>query len=983
MKHHRTLKRLFPLVLCSLSLGLPVQAAVPPLVGPGANHPERQWQVFETPHFQVHYYQGFETFARTAAEIAEAGFERIAGDLGVTLRERIPLIITEDEFWNGYAEPLRNRIVLDPRFALEPTIGLPRFMLHEMTHILNFEAVRNPMPFGKLVKSAGLPAWFAEGLAQYEAEFWAPEMDRLLRLHVLNRSVMTPAERNAFILLGKRGGDGYNEGYALVRYLFDTYGHGKLPQLLRTYREQNLSFDQALGVTFGKPLIQLEAEWRDTLEKRYRAQIQHRQASLPGAKELVPYKAGRTWYLPQVSPDGQWLAYLATGGYPTIRGHLYPILPLRVAPLEQLERYGEQQAAKASPSPQPSGAPEGSPAPAPTPVPETEPTPSAPPDLDEPGTEPVPPTFPAAAAPAGEELKLDQFESKLADRPLDFRWRPDSQAIAYASLVPNPNGNATSRVLIQKLKRDQQKLVNDGDPQELDAETSTHSPAWSPDGQTLAVVAELAGSDRIVLYDVQQRQPLRTLLTAPDQRQYRNLSFSPDGQRLVAEVFYPGEGQQLMLLDLGSGELRQLTAPPARTADRAPIWSPDGKSLNFVSTRNGFADLYRLELDSGRIEQLSQVYTGLETPSWSPDGRLYLVRHHAEGTSLERVEAGEFKLFGTATPDVVSQRLVMPERLGPELQLGFEPHSYLPWLTPEVVVPVVSRDEQGDQLGFLAQFSDLLQQQGVNVLFLYGLASARIGYSASYINRMFDTSFGLEISDTPVLSFTTDGSQFFIQRDQHLSLFANRPLFNAGTGDTGATEVERLASLEFMVSRQTNLTTQLNGLIAPQQLREGWNNTLSLTFSDDRSSRKQSGFRYSANLTGGSWLWGSQYNFVAGSLDWRQYVPTWGSQTLAYFVTGTAMTGETRPALLGGPPLSNLLILNFQNIVPLRGFRLAELQGPMMLAGSIEYRFPLVETVLLNLGDHYLENLTAAAYVDAGDAWYPDKRLPYPTWDRH
>ena len=28
--------------------------------------------------------------------------------------------------------------------------------------------------------------------------------------------------------------------------------------------------------------------------------------------------------------------------------------------------------------------------------------------------------------------------------------------------------------------------------------------------------------------------------------------------------------------------------------------------------------------------------------------------------------------------------------------------------------------------------------------------------------------------------------------------------------------------------------------------------------------------------------------------------------------------------------------------------------------------------------DHYFENLHAAAFVDIGDAWYPDKRTPYP-----
>jgi len=269
MKHHRRI--LSSLCTLAISFGIcqPVLAAKPPIVGPGANHPERHWQTFETEHFQVHYYQGFEEFSRYAVGIAEENIAHLSQDLGVTLTQKIPLIITEDEFWNGYAEPLRTRIVLDPRFSLEPTIGLPRFMLHELTHILNFLAVDNHAPFGRLSKAAGLPSWFAEGLAQYEAEYWAPEMDRLLRLHALNHSLLTPAERNAFILLGQRGADGYNEGYAMVKYFFDTYGHDKVKVLLDIYREQAISFEQAIHLTFGKPYLQLEAEWRDLLEQRY------------------------------------------------------------------------------------------------------------------------------------------------------------------------------------------------------------------------------------------------------------------------------------------------------------------------------------------------------------------------------------------------------------------------------------------------------------------------------------------------------------------------------------------------------------------------------------------------------------------------------------------------------------------------------------------------------------------------------------------
>ncbi len=997
MKHHRRI--LSSLCLLGLSLGIsqPVAAASPPLIGPGANHPERHWQIFETEHFQVHYYQGFEEFSRYAVDIAEKNFAHLSQDLGVKLKQKIPLVITEDEFWNGYAEPLRTRIVLDPRFSLEPTIGLPRFMLHELTHILNFLAVDNGMVFGRLTKAAGLPAWFAEGLAQYEAEYWAPEMDRLLRLHALNHSLLTPAERNAFILLGQRGADGYNEGYALVKYFFDTYGHDKVKKLLGIYRDQSISFDQAIQLTFGKSMLQLEAEWRDGLELRYRDQVQDRQAGISHAKSLIPYRAGKSWYLPKMSPDGKWMAYLSSNGYPTIRGQLYSILPLHIASTADLKQYGDylrysdDKSAKQKNKDSDLESPvlDQKPAPEPTPLSETpvssrladdgqqttEPGTPIPKPLPKSSPNPAPEPAPDLNKPA--EVKLDKIEEEIAERALEIAWKPDSKALAYTTIQAGPKGTAEYRVLIQKLKLDQGHLKADGDAIAV-ADQVMHSPQWSPDGQSLYLVLEDMQRDHLIRYDLASQQATR-LLSAPDLRQYNQLALSPDGQLLAFETYLPGQPQSLMMLNLANGQTKQISMPPQRSNDRQVIWGPDNQSLYFVSTRTGFADLYRYQIDSAQIERLSQTYTGFDTPSLSADSQsLLYAQHHVKGLSLESIALDQLKPLETLTPIKQPAIFESNQSLTPPPELTFKSSDYIPWMGLEVVVPVVGRDEKGDQLGALVQFSDLLQQHAFNILFLHGIASSRIGFSTAYVNRFFDTSFGIEVGDTPALSFTTDGSQFFIQRDQHISLFANRPLFNEGTGDTSATRIERFASLEFNAAYQTNLTSQLNGQIDSQQLREGFNNTLSFSFNDNRSRGKRTGFAYSLGVSGASRLWGSQYEYVAGTAEWRQYIPTWAEHTLAYHITGLALTGETRPGLLGGPPLSNLLVLNFQNIVPLRGFRIAELQGPLMVAGSLEYRVPIFKPILLNWGAHYVENLNAAAFIDIGDAWYPSKRSGFP-----
>ena len=75
-------------------------------------------------------------------------------------------------------------------------------------------------------------------------------------------------------------------------------------------------------------------------------------------------------------------------------------------------------------------------------------------------------------------------------------------------------------------------------------------------------------------------------------------------------------------MDLASGNGTPITndTPP----ENAPIWSPDGKHVAYVSTAKGYAGIYRKAADgTGEAELLFQ-YTpgaGMVLTDWSPDGK--------------------------------------------------------------------------------------------------------------------------------------------------------------------------------------------------------------------------------------------------------------------------------------------------------------------------------------------------------------------------
>src|SRR3974390_1508561 len=55
--------------------------------------------------------------------------------------------------------------------------------------------------------------------------------------------------------------------------------------------------------------------------------------------------------------------------------------------------------------------------------------------------------------------------------------------------------------------------------------------------------------------------------------------------------------------------------------DNSPAWSPDGKTLAFLSARDGNSQVYLLSMAGGEAKKLTQFLTGAALFHWSPDGK--------------------------------------------------------------------------------------------------------------------------------------------------------------------------------------------------------------------------------------------------------------------------------------------------------------------------------------------------------------------------
>jgi len=104
---------------------------------------------------------------------------------------------------------------------------------------------------------------------------------------------------------------------------------------------------------------------------------------------------------------------------------------------------------------------------------------------------------------------------------------------------------------------------------------------------------------------------------------------SPDGKWVAYTVSTPSLQDnrglsRIWLAELATGQNRQLPSPP-QGSDRQPRWSPDGKTLAFISTRQDGPQVWVVSPSGGEARRVSLLPDGAGDPLWLPDGSGLLV----------------------------------------------------------------------------------------------------------------------------------------------------------------------------------------------------------------------------------------------------------------------------------------------------------------------------------------------------------------------
>jgi hypothetical protein len=352
--------------------------------------------------------------------------------------------------------------------------------------------------------------------------------------------------------------------------------------------------------------------------------------------------------------------------------------------------------------------------------------------------------------------------------------------------------------------------------------------AWSPDSKRFAFSVFNKGRNRMVVVDVANGSIVDDISMGKAE-QFSNLSWSPDGENVVFQGLAEGQGD-LYLYNFDSKQVRQLTndkysdyqptfsrdgkkivfssdrttydqslsqaitfnlaeldLPTGKVTDIKlfngannlnPQYSSDGTQIYFLSNRDGFRNMYRYTPTNGKVEQMTELFTGISgiteySPalSISANNDIVYSYYRAQKYAVYNAKATDFtgKVIGSQDINFSAGILPPAGSVGVDLinsnlnnflaypktpvdsikTIPYKPKFKLDYLASSGVGASVSQFGAGLSSGIQGVFSDIL---GRNQIYAGVAVNGQVydfGGQFAYINQAGRWNIGVSVSHIP------------------------------------------------------------------------------------------------------------------------------------------------------------------------------------------------------------------------------------------
>lgn len=423
-------------------------------------------------------------------------------------------------------------------------------------------------------------------------------------------------------------------------------------------------------------------------------------------------------------------------------------------------------------------------------------------------------------------------------------WSPDGRRFAFITFV---QGDNEISILDWNSSSIERRISVEG-------VTAMSNPAWSPDGRSIAFSGMDGGISDLYVLNMQTGD-VRQLTN--DRYSDLQPTWSPDGATLAFVTDRGPQGtefetlsygkERIGLLDLASGSIR--TVRPFDGRHTNPQFSPDGRSLFFISDHDGFKDVYRYVLSDRSLYRVTNLQTGVSgitatSPAMSvsaQNGRMMfsvfgdnkytvfsLEAEETQGVPYARPDPSEPATAGILPPirdrtaGLVGGYLSDPltglpplsevnlRGYGAKLQLDFV-------APPQIGVSAGGPWGSGVVGGIGMYFSDMLGNHNMTVVAQANGSFKDVGAQVAYMNRGHRINYGGIVGHVPVLysyyspidyySFDQVKQRIFIEQLQGIASypFTKSRRIEASLGVTRYAvdvEVDRYLLTEFGYTRE-------------------------------------------------------------------------------------------------------------------------------------------------------------------------------------